>query len=309
MSVNLQRVASLTAATITLATACAPTQQQVPTPAQAGPRELPTSRAVTDCRPGLKTVTIDGMRIRTYIPPGATSTELPTVMLLHGADSTGQAIREVTQLDQTAEANGFMAVYPDAPGGSWSLTRAGAARLTTATTKLACTDANRIYLAGFSRGSAMAFNVACSASHEVFAAYGGVSMADFRKRCVDAAPAAIVYLHGTKDQTVGYFTGYRLAGGRQTPSSPQAMRAWARHNRCESPPALTRIGEDVLLKTWRRCTDNSAIEFFTVRGGDHQWPFASRPNAPLLEPGQSWASVGANEVMWDFFGRHSLATR
>lgn len=152
----------------------------------------------------------------------------------------------------------------------------------------------------------MTFTVACLSRDPVYAAYGGVAFADWRSRCRQAAPAPIVELHGTADQTVSFQKGYSFSNGVTTPPTRGAMRKWARHNRCTRGPIRTAIGDDVLRSAWRGCAAGADVDLYAIKGGDHQWPFKSIPNGPLLKPGQSWSTVGATGVLWRFFRTHTL---
>lgn len=265
-----------------------------------------TAEKVALCGPGTNGFTFEGHPVRIYRPiagPG----DLPAVVVLHGSEDNGASVRRQTQFDRLADQRGFVTVYPTEPDGNWDLTARGASVLNRLTKTLPCVDQKRVYLTGFSRGSAMALNVACAPGRRAYAAFGGVALADYRHRCDPSKPAAIVYFHGTADTTVSYSHRHKLPGGRMTPPPLAAMHRWAAHNHCASTtPRIRRIGDDVVLRAWHRCRARAAVDFYSITGGDHQWPFAARPNAPRLLPGQSWAAVGAAEVMWEFFSSRSL---
>ncbi len=287
--------------------ACSATGVPTEPASSAPPSATVTASATADCSPGTRDVSFRGQSVRVHIPKGAQG-PIPAVVVLHGAGDSGPGVQSQTEFDAEADRQGFMTVYPSAASGEWDLGQQGVAFVEALGRDLArqCADPSRLYLTGFSRGSAMTFTVACSAGRPVYAAYGGVAFADWRARCRRAAPAPIVYLHGTADQTVSFQKGYRFSNGVQTPPTPLAMRKWARHNRCAKGPIRTTIGDDVVRRAWRACKAAAAVDFYAIKGGDHQWPFKSVPNGPLLKSGQSWASVGATEVMWRFFRKHRL---
>ena len=290
----------MTLAVGTLLASCAAT----PAPQASTPTE--TASVLRDCSPGTYSTQFEGLPVRVHIPQTAEAGAVPAVVVLHGAGDDGEFVAGQTEMDTAGEANGFMTVYPTDPDGLWSLTKTGSAQLNRLADNLGCADPRRVYLSGFSRGSAMVFNVACAPGARSYAAFGGVAFPDFRPKCRRSRPAPIVYLHGTADQTVSFDSGYRLSTGRQAPAPKVAMRKWAKHNDCRSGPKRTRIGDDVLLRAWSTCAKRAAVHFYTIRGGGHQWPFKAIPDAPLLKPGQSWAAVGADEVMWRFFATRSL---
>mgnify|MGYP000022203270 CR=1 FL=1 len=287
-----------------LVASCAAAPADVPT-AQTTSSTTTAAAVLTDCDAGTHRGEFEGRPVRTHVPEG-TRGAAPVVVVLHGADDSGAVVARQTQMDRVGEREGFITVYPTEPSGLWSLTGKGAAYLNRLAGDLACADPDRVYLAGFSRGSAMVFTVACAPGPRAYAAFGGVAFPDFRRACREALPAPIVYLQGDADDVVSYSAGYRLSTGRQAPGAQVAMRKWARHNRCRKGPERTRIGDDVLLRAWSKCRTRAAVHFYTIKGGGHQWPFRAIPDAPLLAPGQSWAAVGADEVLWEFFSTRSL---
>ena len=264
--------------------------------------------AVTsNCTPGVHEGTFKGWPVRIQIPDTAVNAvRLPAVIVLHGGGDDGRFAAQQTQFGALGQTKGFISVFPSAPNGEWPLNDRGTRRINSLAASLSCADASRIYLTGFSRGSAMTFRVACTAEPRRFAAFGGVAFPDYFRRCRAAVPAPVIYFHGLKDATVSYTDGYRRASGRTTPGAQEAMRWWAQHNGCRKGPQDTDIGTDVVRSRFASCRKKAAVHFYTITDGDHQWPFRARPNAPLLSSGQSWASVGATEKTWQFFSARSL---
>lgn len=285
-------------------TACAPMQSTQSSPTLTPSAQISANTALRTCQPGTWDSTMSGLPVRVHIPRGARM-PLPAVIVLHGAGDTGPGVQKQSGMDTVADRNGFMTVYPTQPSGQWPLTEDGTRAINTLVDGLPCADPRRRYLTGFSRGSAMTFRVACSTQPRRFAAFGGVAFADYRSACGRSKPAAWVYLHGSNDQTVSYQQGFTLRSGRTTAPTRSAMRSWARHNNCRVGPQVRHVG-DTTLRRWTRCSGSARVDFYTIRGGDHQWPFEARPNAAQLAPGQSWASVGASKVMWRFFEKRRL---
>lgn len=261
---------------------------------------------VTDCTPGIHEGSFGGQPVRIRVPRTQPNQgRLPAVIVLHGSGDDGPSVAHQTDFESLGRSEGFITVFPTAPNGQWPLNDQGVAHINDLAASLSCADPARIYLTGFSRGSAMTFRVACTSPTRRFAAFGGVAFPDYLRRCGSAPPTAWIYFHGLKDATVSYTDGYQRPD-RITPPARVAMRRWARHNGCAKQPVVTSIGADVVLRSYRACVKKSAIKFYTITDGDHQWPFQARPNAPLLDSGQSWAGVGATDQMWKFFARRSL---
>ena len=239
--------------------------------------------------------------------PARRSGRVPVVVVLHGADAKGRTIRAVSQFNDEARAEGFAVMYPNAPGGQWRMrSNAQIGAINSLPHALRCANRKRAYLTGFSMGSAMTFQVACSAQRRAFAAFGGVAYANYSKLCSGAPPAPWVYLHGTADQTVPFQGGDRMYPGHLMPPAPLSMKRWAGHNGCQRQFAARTIGSNAVFTRWSSCRERADVHFYALLGNDHQWPFKERPNAALLKPGQSWAGVGATDVMWRFFRTRSL---
>jgi polyhydroxybutyrate depolymerase len=70
-----------------------------------------------------------------------------------------------------------------------------------------------------------------------------------------------------------------------------AVDKWRAANGCGPEPVVSRFNEKVELRAWTGCRGGAEMAFYVVEGGDHVWPdFAS-------------------EVIWEFFSRHSAATK
>ena len=137
------------------------------------------SASLADCQPGTRDLSFAEHPVRVHLPP-TVDAALPAVVVLHGAGDSGPSVQTQTAFDDEADRRGFMTVYPSAPSGQWALNRSGVSFLEDLAGALGCADPDRMYLAGFSRGSAMAFVVACLSQQPVYAAYGGVALADWR---------------------------------------------------------------------------------------------------------------------------------
>ena len=123
----------------------------------------------------------------TYVPPAADDKQLPVVVMLHGCGQSARAFAEQTQMNQVAERQGVIVVYPDQTeeanrGECWNwfddqqTTRGSgeAALIADITREVVEThdaDEQRVYLAGFSAGGAM--TTALSAAYpDLYAAVG-----------------------------------------------------------------------------------------------------------------------------------------
>jgi polyhydroxybutyrate depolymerase len=251
-------------------------------------------------------------RVIVHVPKGYTGkVSVPVVFDLHGSGSTASAQEALSGMDATADADGFIVVYPEAviasgSGFDWNVpgqplpggarVPASAAddvsflfRLTYSLPHGWCVDLRRIYVTGFSGGGRMASQLGCDAPN-TFAAAAPVSGLRFPTPCSGVRKMPIVAFHGTADRVDPYNGG----GPRYwTYSVPEAARRWAANNGCAAVPAQTQPAANVTLSTYTGCQAGATVALYTIAGLGHRWP--SGPGA-----------IGANDVRWAFFSAHTL---
>jgi polyhydroxybutyrate depolymerase len=158
-----------------------------------------------------------------------------------------------------------------------------------------CVDRDRIYVAGMSNGGVMAFAIACRAADR-FAAFGAVAALVWAPECSTARPVPVIGFAGTDDRIVPFEGGEVACCGRpRVPPATETMANWATHNRCEATPRETEPAPRVRLLRYEGCAPGSAVDFYVVEGGGHDWP-----GAPLTGA----TSINATTVLWRFFAQH-----
>jgi polyhydroxybutyrate depolymerase len=217
---------------------------------------------------------------------------LPLVVALHGSSSSGAALESVTGLDDTADGNGFVVVYPDGKliGGerSWNSGQccepATSAQvddigfLNALLDDMLATypiDPTRVYVTGHSNGAIMAQEVACRMADRVAAVASVSGALDSEEACTPPRPVAMLEVHGTADENVLYEYGQ------------DAVSAWRRLDGCGPASSTATVGT-FDLTTWSRCSDGTVVELATVQGGPHDWP------------------VGGAQLVWSFLSGHRL---
>jgi polyhydroxybutyrate depolymerase len=80
------------------------------------------------------------------------------------------------------------------------------------------------------------------------------------------------------------------------------MAQWAAHNACNPAYTDTRIGTDVVKRTWNGCRASGDVILYTVEGGGHTWP------GSITVPGLGYntTTINASELIWQFFQSHPL---
>jgi polyhydroxybutyrate depolymerase len=254
-----------------------------------------------------------GGRERTYIierPPG--QTPRPTVIMLHGLNSTGADIARLTGLDRLAPQNGFVVLFPERmpqlqgwnffprgkePSLLIERTRASGGApddvgflkgLVADLVGRGISDPKRIYLAGGSNGSFMTLRMIC-ADASMFAAVGLLvgGMPDMLgDECRPAKPIPVMMLNGTTDISVPYAGGPVQPGGIFSAWPTERLVAFLRKlNGCAEKQEQSLLPNTGATKIevvhWTNCAD-APVVFYRVIGGDHSAPWNSNVNVGAL---------------------------
>ena len=267
---------------------------------------------------------VDG-RARTYLahaPPATREhTLLPVVIVLHGHGGTASKAMRISGMNRKADAEGFLAVYPNGSswaGMPWRSWNAGSCcgyaeskgiddvaflRALIADLRQAFpVDPARIYVTGMSNGGMMAYRAACELS-DLVAAIAPVAGALSAPSCAPAHPVSVLIIHGTNDQYVPY-EGGRSSVTHDTRVDPPVMETaefWARQNCCAG--SLQQHVRGRIAHAWfPDCAQGAAVEVYTVQTGGHAWPGGRR--GWLFGDGPT-RELSATDVMWEFFARHA----
>ncbi len=283
---------------------------------------------------GIKKTIVAGNMNRTYmeyLPPGMTADEpVPLVIVLHGANGSGQVMNLCSGFNRLADKNKFIVLYPDAYGPMWNDGRVDMDSIsfkagvddvqfilhlvdTMISEKMA--DPKRVYVAGFSNGGMMALRISIVASERIAAA-ASVSgllpkhLALFRP----GKPVPLMMIHGTDDRVVpwtgGALTRKKMKHGEVLSVLDTALY-WARNNGCSSqvsvrilPDRDTLDGTVGFMVRYGCPGPEREVLLVTIQGGGHTWPGAA-VSLPELNPGKTSHDLDASQFIWDFFSRHT----
>lgn len=275
-----------------------------------------------------RTLTVQGLQ-RTYhlhIPRNYDPLQpAPVVLALHGAGMNGSLMSLFCGLDQTAEREGFVVVYPNGTGNgpflSWN---AGGLpkkllegrpddvafinHLLDDLARVVKVDEKRIYACGMSNGAMMCYRLAAELSHRI-AAIAPVAGTLAVDECQPRRPVPVIHFHGTKDQIVPF----EMSPAKAPPflklkSVEESIQTWVQLNGCEEQcqtEVLTKVGAEmrVTRRVYRGGRDGSEVVLVVIEGGGHTWP-GQRPLVGFI--GDSTLNISANDLMWEFFQRHQL---
>ncbi len=264
-----------------------------------------------------------------YVPKSYDAAKpTPLVISLHGAMNWPGFQEEITRWNQTADANGFIVVYPAGTGTGprmWEM--AGwrnpaqmpdvrfIAALIDRLQKRYNIDPARIYADGLSNGGGMAFVLSCTLANRI-AAIGAVAAAQLLpfNWCKDETPVPMIAFHGDADNIVPYEGGRVWIAPLPFPNVPQWVASWAQRNRCAPKPVEWPAAADVRRTQYTGCADNAVVVLYTVKGGGHTWPgggaipgwLAAEMALFGLPIGARTDNIDATRELWKFFRDHPL---
>lgn len=272
----------------------------------------------------MKSVTHSGEKRRfiVYTPTSyhADSTrQYPVVLNYHGGGMTMAEQMLYTRMNRTADAEGFIVVYPQGVQHNWNVGfdmsyAAGTddvgftEALLDQLARDYRVDSRRVYATGLSRGGFFAQRLGAELSHRI-AAIASVgapipnAVVDSQRPRGAQLPVGAMVIHGTGDKIVAYDGkpgAYHSARG--------TYMYWIAHNALSRASATNeRIdrdpGDGMSISMEQTTGDRTAVLLVTVQDGGHTWTGADSFNVGL-PIGRTSQDVDLNTLMWRFFAKH-----
>jgi polyhydroxybutyrate depolymerase len=275
-----------------------------------------------------RTITVDGLKRNhiIHVPPKYDPKKpAPLVLALHGAIMDGRLMEKFTGLSETADKYHFIIVYPNGtgPGGFFQTWNAGLRNKNNKTDDVKYlgkvlddvesavkVNKKRVYVIGLSNGGMMAYRVASAMSNRI-AAIASVAGTMPIEKYEPRRPISVLHFHGTKDELVpfkGPGEKKELADLLGVRSVDETVMACVQANGCFVKPTETEIPMKkdkvkVIRKDYEKCKDDSEVVLYVIEDGGHTWPGMTLSPAFL---GLSTNNISANDIMWEFFQKHSL---
>jgi polyhydroxybutyrate depolymerase len=249
---------------------------------------------------------------------------MPLVLLFHGGGGSGEQLElRSSRMDEVADREGFLVVYPDGTGliRTWN---AGSccgkavrentddvgfvAALLDHLEQSLCLDRRRIYASGMSNGAMMVHRLACEMSSRI-AAIAPVAGVDVTSTCTPPRPVPVMQIHGTQDGHVPW-TGGEGCGlaGVAYPSVPASMEGWRTRDGCRATRAPYLEQGNGVCETFQGCDRGADVVLCRIDGGGHAWP-GGEPRRQVTRcpaDGSQSRTFSASEVLWKFFDSHPL---
>ena len=228
----------------------------------------------------------------------------PLVFMLHGYGGNPDHLQAYSNLNSTADSNGFAVVYPLGTEDRDSM-RYWNSQLNISVGKGRDTDdtgflsslarflqaehhlnPEKTFVAGISNGGMMAY-VLGMAAPDVFKGVASIigTMTGDAWRNRIPVPFPLLQLSGVDDEVIPI---HGWGGG---PGMDTIIAYWSDQNSCLTTETIA-INSDNTLYRHRDCNANVEIWYYKIANFGHEWPYAGNS-----------AGVNGNQIIWDFFSR------
>jgi polyhydroxybutyrate depolymerase len=275
---------------------------------------------------------------RVHIPLSHNKTKpAPLVIALHGGGGTAEKMVEHTLggFNKLSDKEGFIVVYPDGIGKNWNDGRSKEetkhraheeniddtgfiSALIDYFIKEHNINPKCVYVTGISNGAIMSYRLACELNDKIaaIAPVDGNMSQNFFPRCSPSKPISVLAINNVKDPLVPWNGGdIRGPSGLKklgkVLSVAQTIEFWVKHNECSPSPTITeepdrdpKDGTRVRREVYGGGKDSTEVILYAIEGGGHTWPGGYQYLSTSIV-GKTSKDIDANEVIWNFFKKHS----
>ena len=284
------------------------------------PEDLPPTEPLLELQSGTKTMMHDNLErsFILHVPDNLPAENIPVVFVLHGYTSSAESIQWYAGMNDIADQNGFVVVYPngtkdDDGQGFFNVGYAfhpnetvdDVGFIVQILTHLQSNpeiDRQAIFSTGMSNGGEMSYMLACQASEhfQAVASVAGIMFASFANQCQPAAPTSVLEIHGSEDSVNWYAGDPSNEGGWGVYWGIDAgIEFWVNQYSLEQyemtdlPDVAPNDGSTVEFhRHWSSSTDHE-VHLYRIVGGGHDWPgaFGNR-------------DIDSSQIIWEFFSRY-----
>jgi len=262
---------------------------------------------------------------------------VPLVIALHGGGGTAEHMKKLTLggFNKLSDKDGFVVVYPDGMDKHWNDGRIKEetkyrahkeniddtgfiSALIDYFTKEYNINPKSVYVTGISNGAIMSYRLACELSDKIaaIAPVDGNMPQNFLPKCQPSKPISVLAINNVNDPLMpwngGDITGpFGVKKFGKVLSVAQTVEYWVKHNGCTPSPTITEEpdrdpndGTRVRWEEYSRGKDGTEVILCAIEGGGHTWP-SGYQYLPASIIGKTSKDIDANEVIWNFFKKHS----
>jgi polyhydroxybutyrate depolymerase len=239
-----------------------------------------------------------------YLPAGYAKEPTPLVFNFHGYGSISWQQELLSQLNATADREGFAVLLPNGtPTGpddklTWNAADAfdvddvGFVRaLIAAVSEEVCVDEQRIFATGMSNGGIFSYRPACELADQIAAVAPVAGRLDLAS-CAPSRPVPIMHFHGTADTYVPYA------------DAAASIETYRLLNGCAGDADPIYDNGDTSCTRYRDC--DAEVVLCTIDGGGHTWPGGMDFSSTIPDLGHTTLDITASDELWAFFARHPL---
>ncbi len=249
-------------------------------------------------------------------------TEKPVVIGLHGTGGSGAQFENDYAFSGKADEAGFIAVYPDG-------VQKADGRLTIRTWNAgSCCDyamysnvddvkfitsvieavsgrfkvnRKKVYLAGMSNGSMMAYRVAAERPGLIAAIATVSGSMVYEKNHSQQGIVPVLHIHSLVDTKVP-FAGGKGLGDYDFPPAIEGIHYWAQRNGCDTAAVVQKFN-GYELHSWQNAVGDTLVSCYLTYDGGHAWPGSVKHRQRGDEPS---TVIKANDLIWSFFENFQL---
>jgi polyhydroxybutyrate depolymerase len=260
---------------------------------------------------------VDQKQQRTYYlhtPPSYQPNHpMPLVLALHGSGEQGKEMAAQTGLNDLADRQGFIVVYPDGLNKKWNVSGIAPEdnvqfvhALVTHLSQIRAVDPQRIYAVGLSNGGILVQKLACENPSQ-FAAFATVAAslpAQFKSHCQTQTPVSMLMINSTTDPVVPWDGGespqIRVGRNLSIPPVSEVIDFWRQHNGCSAKADTKELSDNrVQVQSYQNCQAGSSVTLIELNGGGHIWPGGGYGQSQFLD---------ATKTVWNFFQGRALTS-
>jgi polyhydroxybutyrate depolymerase len=254
---------------------------------------------------------------------------VPLLVALHGGTGWGAQFQRNSGFDGLAEANGFLAVFPDGTGvgadgtdlRTWNAGYCCGSAARNDVDDVAfidllidtieadySVDPTRVFAAGHSNGGMLSYRLACELSDRIVAV--GLQAGSLGvDACDPAQPVSLLHIHGTEDANhpIEGGVGPNSISGVSYRSADESVRTVAAALACSIDPAtsVSPDNPDLQYSTWSECDGGVEVQLLAVTGATHAW-MGHVPSNPSADP--AYADLDASLAVLEFLFAHPRPT-
>lgn len=235
------------------------------------------------------------------------ATAYAVILALHGGGGSPENMAEMSELNEAADKNGFIVVYPHGypqftgtkTSGTWnSGPCCGKAKeedsddvgyikeVIARMQNFVTVDTKRIYATGISNGGMMSYKLACELADKI-AAIAPVAGHYIFSDCAPSRPVAVLNFQGEEDECIlinggncgGCFTTFFAKFGIPIednkwacPSLDETIATWKTSNACTGDEEETFSNAHAVCTTVGTCADDTAVTKCVIDNLGHNWP-------------------------------------